>query len=378
VQEEVFRQANDQKEILGDAMRAFVTVGLGYGDEGKGATTEALVREFGAQLVVRYSGGAQCGHNVVGPSGKKHPFAQWGAGTFAYARTHLMRQVIIDPLSMRKEAEALIADGCKPWALLSVDPRCLVTTPLHACVNRWLEKMRQTSGRDSRHGSCGMGIGETRSYWLWFGEDSIFAEDLRYGSTPRLTEKLDLLRQRLMLRYPECHDLYRFSAPQLAHKLTEPRLRFSDSLPLLEGDSTIVFEGAQGVLLDERWGQAPHYTWSDVTPRNAVDTAMDLGIEDIKVIGVLRTYATRHGAGPLVGNPLPELADDGNPENLYQGGMRFAEHAQPDVGSLLDALAVNCLDQRPMPGWVLEKLALPVMIEGRGPSYADRKFLSIK
>lgn len=377
-------------------MRAFVTVGLGYGDEGKGATTEALVREFGAQLVVRYSGGAQCGHNVVGPSGKKHPFAQWGAGTFAYARTHLMRQVIIDPLAMRKEAEALTAEGCEPWELLSVDPRCLVTTPLHACVNRWLEKMRQTSGRDSRHGSCGMGIGETRSYWLWFGEDSIFAEDLKQARGPRLMEKLDLLRQRLMLRYPECHDLYRFSVSHLALRLSEPRLRLrcSDPLPSLEKNSTIVFEGAQGVLLDERWGQAPHYTWSDVTPRNAVDTAMDLGIEDIKVIGVLRTYATRHGAGPLVGNPLPELADDGNPENLYQGGMRFAEHAQPDVaraieacqdhnhepdaGSLLDALAVNCLDQRPMPGWVLEKLALPVMIEGRGPSYADRKFLSIK
>lgn len=374
-------------------MRAFVTVGLGYGDEGKGATTEALVREFGAQLVVRYSGGAQCGHNVVGPSGKKHPFAQWGAGTFASARTHLMRQVIIDPLAMRKEAEALTAEGCRPWELLTVDPHCLVTTPLHACVNRWLEKMRQGSGRDGRHGSCGMGIGETRSYWLWFGEDSIFAEDLREGYNPRLMEKLDLLRQRLMLRYPECHELYRFSVSQLAFMLSEPRLRFALSPPQLEGNATVVFEGAQGVLLDERWGTAPHYTWSDVTPRNAVEAALAMGA-DVKVIGVLRTYATRHGAGPLVGNPLPELFDDGNPENPYQGGMRFAEHAQPDIlqaieacqdpsfapdsDSMLDALAINCLDQRPMPGWVLEKLALPVMIEGRGPSYTDRKFLPIK
>ena len=376
-------------------MQAFITVGLGYGDEGKGATTEALVNKFDSMLVVRYSGGAQCGHNVVGPKGQKHPFAQWGAGTITGAHTHLLRQVIIDPLAMRAEASALEWLGWQPWPMLTIDRRCLVTTPFHARVNRWLEQMRQHDGVDKRHGSCGLGIGETRQYWLWFGEDAVFAEDLQQKPTAkrRLAEKLDLLRQRLMLKYPQCRELYGMPVLSIAEMLCNPLMQIVDEPPDFPSSGTIVFEGAQGVLLDEHWGQPPHYTWSDVTPRNAIETAIDWGIRraDVKVVGVLRTYATRHGAGPLEGTPLPNLRDSGNPENPYQGSIRFAEHSRTDViraaeackypsggsenVSMLDGLAVNCLDQHQLPEWVLDQLAVPVWMEGRGPHSKDRTFL---
>src|ERR1700731_673121 len=63
--------------------RAIVTVGMGFGDEGKGATVDFLCRPHGADLVVRYSGGSQAGHNVQLPDGRRHTFSQFGAGTLA-------------------------------------------------------------------------------------------------------------------------------------------------------------------------------------------------------------------------------------------------------------------------------------------------------
>jgi adenylosuccinate synthase len=73
--------------------RAIITVGLGFGDEGKGATVDALTRQFEADLVVRYCGGSQAGHNVQLPDGRRHTFSQFGAGTLAGtpsgARTYL-------------------------------------------------------------------------------------------------------------------------------------------------------------------------------------------------------------------------------------------------------------------------------------------------
>src|SRR5215472_8223796 len=73
--------------------RAIITVGLGFGDEGKGATVDYLTRHFGADLVVRYCGGSQAGHNVQLPDGRRHTFSQFGAGTLAGAsgrpRTYL-------------------------------------------------------------------------------------------------------------------------------------------------------------------------------------------------------------------------------------------------------------------------------------------------
>jgi adenylosuccinate synthase len=88
--------------------RAIITVGLGFGDEGKGATVDYLTRQFDADLVVRYCGGSQAGHNVHLLDGRQHTFAQLGAGTLALPsappRTFLGPNVIIDPVALAREA----------------------------------------------------------------------------------------------------------------------------------------------------------------------------------------------------------------------------------------------------------------------------------
>jgi adenylosuccinate synthase len=113
-------------------MKAIVTVGLGFGDEGKGATVDALARDGGADLVVRYSGGAQAGHNVQLPDGRRHTFSQFGAGTLAGVRTWVGPRVILCPSTLGPEAEHLRAMGvADPFSLLEAHPACLVSTVYH-------------------------------------------------------------------------------------------------------------------------------------------------------------------------------------------------------------------------------------------------------
>ena len=178
--------------------RVIITVGLGFGDEGKGATIDHLARRLDADLVVRYCGGSQAGHNVQLPDGRRHTFSQFGAGTLARAerpsRTYLGPNVVIDPPALLREARHLAELGVDdPTALVTVHPRCLVATVWHRALNQLREMAR---GAD-RHGSCGQGIGEARSYWLRHGEDAVFAADLRDPHV--LRAKLELLRQRALL-----------------------------------------------------------------------------------------------------------------------------------------------------------------------------------
>src|ERR1700758_2863333 len=97
--------------------RAIITVGLGFGDEGKGATVDYLTRHYDADLIVRYCGGSQAGHNVQLPDGARHTFSQFGAGTLGGTsrpcRTYLGPNVVMDPPALRREAEHLAELGVR-------------------------------------------------------------------------------------------------------------------------------------------------------------------------------------------------------------------------------------------------------------------------
>ena len=171
-------------------MRAFVVVDLGFGDAGKGILTDFLVRRFGAGLVVRYNGGAQAGHNVVTPDVRHHTFSQFGSGTFVpNVRTYLSRHVIIDPLALLVEGNLLEAKGVPDvFSRLQISDQALVITPFQRAANR----IRELARGANRHGSCGMGVGETFEDALEYPQLSIITKDIRHPSV--LREKLKAIR----------------------------------------------------------------------------------------------------------------------------------------------------------------------------------------
>src|SRR5688572_4356148 len=146
--------------------RAIILSGLGYGDEGKGTWTDFLARTEQVHTVVRFNGGAQAGHNVVTPDGRHHTSAQFGSGTLVRGvNTHLSRFMLLNPIRLLKEDAELHALAIKDaLARTSIDRRALVTTPFQVAANR----LRELARGDGRHGSCGMGIGETMSDWLTY------------------------------------------------------------------------------------------------------------------------------------------------------------------------------------------------------------------
>jgi len=293
---------------------SLVVAGLGYGDEGKGSIVDALVRRHNADLVVRYNGGHQAGHNVVLPDGRHHTFSQFGAGTLAGARTFLSRFMVIEPIAMRNEGRAL--GGNTTWPI--VDRECLVTTCYHKLVNQ----AREAARGGGRHGSCGVGVGATVEHAMEYPGRAIRAGDLRDRNL--LRAKLELQRSWALEQNADRTEVYARIPDIIADKLQEAtRFEVVDREWLdaeLDKDGTVVFEGAQGILLDQDYGFFPYCTWSKCTQENALKL---IGNRSRTCYGVLRPYAHRHGPGPLVTED-PGLAIDEphNPTGVWQGAFR--------------------------------------------------------
>jgi len=325
-----------------------IVVDLGYGDAGKGSVVDWLCRPGGSRrTVVRFNGGAQAGHNVVTPEGRHHTFAQFGSGTFTPGvRTHLSRFMLVDPLALAAEAAHLAAAGV-PDALarLTVDRDALLTTPYHRAANQAREQARG----QHRHGSCGMGIGETARYALRYPGDAPRAGDCAAPRT--LTRKLALLAERLT------SELGPLGAPPL-EDLAAAYRAFAAAVPLtgdgylarLLRQGPVVFEGAQGVLLDEWRGFHPYTTWSTTTFANAQTLLAEAGQTAVR-LGVVRAYMTRHGPGPFVTeDPTLDLPEPHNRRGRWQGTFRtghfdaVAFGYAVEVTGGVDALAVTHVD----------------------------------
>jgi adenylosuccinate synthase len=317
--------------------RHHIVCGLGFGDEGKGSVVDFLCSPRvpdAARAVIRFNGGAQAGHNVLTADGRHHTFAQFGSGSFTPGvRTHLSRFVLVDPLALAAEAGGLAAAGVSDaLARLTVDRDALLVTPYHQAANRARETAR---GRD-RHGSCGMGIGETARYALaWPGD----APRVANCAAPRtLARSLASLRDRLS------DELGPLGGPP-AEDLCDAYRAFADRVPLVDGgylrrllrEGPAVFEGAQGVLLDEWRGFHPYTTWSTTTFGNAEVLLAEAGETAVR-LGVVRCYLTRHGPGPFVTeDPTLELPEPHNGTGAWQGVFR-AGH--PDAVALRYAVEV--------------------------------------
>lgn len=331
-------------------------VGLGFGDEGKGSMVDWLCATRSVEAVVRFNGGAQAGHNVVLPSGRHHTFSQWGSGTFRGVPTFLSRYMIIDPHAMFNEAFHLRELGVtSPWEMLYVDNDALIATPYHVTVNHAREIARGTQF----HGSVGMGVGETVSYALGLSDPSeaLVVGDLRsaYAVRTKLKKLSDWCQD--TLEALGVGSIESGLAPPMVDSYDQVLKTLSGTLQVVSSShlnkvmerGPVVFEGAQGVLLDEWFGFHPYTTWSTTTFNNI----NQLTEKDVYRIGVLRTYTTRHGPGPLPTEDasLQELVKEPhNGTGRWQGNFRIghfdavAHQYAVKVCGRVDGLALTHID----------------------------------
>ena len=341
-------------------------LGLGFGDCGKGHFVDALARRLEAHSVVRFNGGAQAGHNVVtspgvDSTGRHHTFSQFCAGTFVPGVcTVLIDPMVVHPTALLVEAQALGRVGVHDaLSRLKIDCQCRITTPYHQAAGRLRERLRGAAA----HGTCGVGVGETVYHGMGHP-----IQALRYGEllcntstgAALLKQKLESIRETLLAELsPLCPsgstgaESVEFQTLQdetIAEKwMTGSRALARQCPPesteaissQLNRPGCVLFEGAQGVLLDEWRGFHPYTTWSSITTAAVNKVASRFGIgSPIEHYGVLRSYLTRHGIGPFptydesLDRQLPE------PHNYHDGWQGVFRRGHPDSVLLRYALEV--------------------------------------
>jgi len=299
-----------------------VVIGLNYGDEGKGLTTDYLVSrgEVPDEIaVVRFNGGAQAGHTVNTPT-QRHVFHHIGSGSLQGAATILSRFFVVNPVLYMLERTEFGRLN------IYVDPECIVTTPYDVMINRAREK-------HTKNGSCGIGFAETiKRNEIGF---SIRVKDLK---NPLFVQNmLSIIRRDYF--YPLMRGLNAIRPDITKEFLDGAEQRFLDDCALflktvivkrdveaMEWFDHLVFEGAQGLRLDQYSEDFPHVTRSSTGLENVAKLLEGFDC-DTTVYYVTRSYLTRHGVGPL-DNEIqnPGYVDETNVHNQYQGGLRYATH----------------------------------------------------
>lgn len=335
--------------------RAQAVIGTCWGDEGKGLLTDALARPD--TLVVRFNGGAQAGHTVTAPDGRRHVFHGIGSGTFQGAATFLSRFHVHNPLLHGEEMAQLRRLGLMPRVI--ADPRGMVTTPWDMMLNQMTEQARKAG----RHGSCGMGLNETvtrteAGFALTARQlgDARTLRDILHGIRTRwVPQRLDALRLR-----PSPDWLARLDSAGIWDAFMDAAQAFAAEVPMAADAiaahyGPVLFEGAQGLLLDARHRWFPHVTRSRTGLTNVAILAQEAGIDALDVTYVTRAYATRHGAGPFPREAELSYPDVTNVPNPWQGKLRFGNL---DLDLLHDAVAVD-MAASPLP--VSHRLAVTCM-----------------
>ena len=327
---------------------ATIVVDLAFGDCGKGSIVDFLTREqrdrdrnIQPPLIARFNGGPQAGHNVITPRGRHHTFAQFGSGTFVPGViTLLSRFMLIEPYAMINEAAHLRSLGtADALQRLFVDENSVVITPPQQAANR----LRELARADA-HGTCGMGVGETMADSIehpelvlrarQLGDRAAVAATLRavrdlklaqlqdfiasLAGTPRARQVIETLQNTSWI------DVAIDNYAWLAEHITVVNDRTARDM--IRASRNVIFEGAQGVLLDENHGFHPHTTWSTTTFANAELLLDEADFPHARTrLGVLRSYFSRHGPGPFVTDDpsfIEKLPEPHNDARGWQGNFR--------------------------------------------------------
>lgn len=310
-------------------------IGLGFGDEGKGLVTNYLCLQNPNALVVRYSGGQQAGHTVV-KDDVRHVFSNFGSGTLNGNPTYWTKYCTVDPIGIFNELQIILKKGGRP--ILAINGKCPVTTPIEKRLNQRLE---------GEHGTCGCGV-----YRTHVREENFFSllfEDLYCPSILKI--KIELLKKEYAGEFTEEEmDVFMYCVDKITHNSHIAKV---NCLPL---SRELIFEGSQGLLLDQHYGFYPHVTCSNTGTSNI----LELGYEPECYI-ITRAYQTRHGNGPMTNSDIPHNIKlnplETNITNEFQGNFRVSlldldlleygimKDGYISKNKIKHTLVITCLDQ---------------------------------
>jgi adenylosuccinate synthase len=314
--------------------RFVVVVGAQWGDEGKGKVVDLLTERVAG--VARFQGGHNAGHTLV-IGGAKTVLSLIPSGVLREGvRCFIGNGVVVSLDALLAEADMLAGRGVPALERLAVSPHCPLILPSHAMIDR----ARERESGERKIGTTGRGVGPAY-------EDKIARRAVRVGDLAdarrfesRLRELLDYHNFLLEKRHGE--------VPVDPSQLLDACLAQGERIRGVIGDVTlelhalrirgasVLFEGAQGAMLDVDHGTFPFVTSSN-TVAGYASVGTGLGPRDIDdVLGIVKAYTTRVGSGPFP----TELADDVG-KHLSRVGQEFgAVTGRPRRTGWFDAVAL--------------------------------------
>lgn len=291
-----------------------VVLGLQWGDEGKGKIVDVLTPQY--DVVARFQGGPNAGHSLEF-GGQKHVLNTIPSGIFHQHTINIIGNgVVIDPVTLKKEIEKVMASGVDPRQNLYISEKAHLIIPTHRLVDAASEAHKG----EHKIGSTLRGISPTY-------QDKIGRSGLRIGDIllPQFRQKYDtavanhkLLLDRFNFTYNLAeHEPAFFEAVEFLKqfKIISSEYFIND---LINQGKKILAEGAQGTLLDIDFGTYPFVTSSN-TITGGVCSGLGVAPQKVnKVYGIFKAYCTRVGSGPF-----PTELHDETGEQLRKQGFEF-------------------------------------------------------
>ncbi len=285
--------------------RSLVVVGSQWGDEGKGKITDIFAKE--ADYVVRYQGGNNAGHTLV-VDGQTYKFHLIPSGVLNNKKIVLGNGVVIDPIVLMGEIDGLKKKGIEPD--LSISERAHVIFPFHVLLDGIIDE----SKGELAAGTTKRGIGP--AYSSKVDRSGIRMVDLINENV--FKRNFDALFDR---SYKILKNIYNYSEDLNKEEVFNQYLKLAERLrpyvkdvsleinTALDKGQKVLFEGAQGALLDIDHGAYPHTTSSNVIS-GAVCSGVGIGPKRIdKIVGVVKAYLSRVGVSPLPSEDTGEKGD---------------------------------------------------------------------
>jgi len=312
-----------------------VVLGTQWGDEGKGKIVDLLTEQ--ASLVARYQGGHNAGHTLV-IDGEKTVLHLIPSGILRDGVQCLIGNgVVLSPEALLKEVSGLEERGVPVSERLRISPSCPLILPVHVA----LDQAREAARGNNKIGTTGRGIGPAY-------EDKVSRRGLRVGDLLDEASFAEKLKELLEYHNFMLTNYYKAEAVDFDSVLAETLKQAEKIKPMIldvtaalhearEADKNVLFEGAQGTLLDIDLGTYPFVTSSNTTAGGAA-TGSGVGPLYLDyVLGITKAYTTRVGSGPFP----TELFDDVG-EHLGTKGHEFgATTGRERRCGWFDAIAVK-------------------------------------